>query len=146
MLFGTFGIAHRVDLIDVEDEQSFALECDIILSPPSPWAIGRVVAALWAGVPVVAWAPRDRRLRGVSSFLTAAGLEKMCASESMEGVAMLVEHWAENLEERLSFRDEIRNHLIQSPPFQYKERCGEIENIYKELYCRKEKVVLESEA
>ena len=144
-LFGTFGVAHRVDLVDVEDEPSFALECDVVVSPPSPWALGRVVAALWAGVPVVAWAPRDRRLRRVSSFLTAAGLQKTCISESMQDVAALAEYWAQNLEERLSFRDEIRDRLMQSPPFQYKERCGEIEGLYKSLYSCREDVVLESE-
>ena len=144
MLFGTFGVAHRVDLIDVETESSFALECDLVLNPPSPWTTSRVIGALWSGVPVLAWAPCDRRQRGISSFLTEAGLGKTCVAESMEGVAALAEYWAQNFEERLSFRDKIREQLVSSAPFQYKERGQEVEAICKSLSSQKRKISHES--
>ncbi|NKD85538.1 hypothetical protein HEQ63_04995 [Haematospirillum jordaniae] len=135
-MFGTFGVAHRIDLIQVDDEAALACECNLILSPLGPRSAVHAVSALWAGVPVLALAGEGRHMRGVSSFLTMVGLGEACVGATPDNVAELAAEWASDRGRLVSFRDTIRDRLRQAPPFDFKARCRSLEGIYDNLLAK----------
>lgn len=135
-MFGTFGVAHRIDLIAVNDEAALACECDIVLSPPGPRMAADAISVLWSGVPVLALAGESRHVRGVSSFLTMAGLGDECVALTIDGVADLAVRWAGHRDHLARFRGTIRDKLRQAAPFDFKARCCALEEVYDQLLAR----------
>lgn len=102
-VFGTFGVAHRVDVIAEASPAAFFAHGDIALLPcpcPSPASLGE---ALSAGLPVVCPAGEAPWSRAAASILDHLGLAADTVAEDGDAYVALALRWAGSPGERAAF-------------------------------------------
>ncbi len=114
-LFGAHGISKRIDVIRA-DAAGFYREVDVVLAPFVAANPHDVVAALTAGVPVVALAGPGRHRRQASTLLHHAGLDELVAADVAEYLELAV-GLAESAEARAHTSAAIAAGLASSPVF-----------------------------
>ncbi len=114
-LFGAHGIANRIDVIRA-DPAGFYREVDVVLAPFVAANPHDVVAALAAGVPVVALAGPGRHRRQASTLLHHVGLDELVAADVAEYLELAV-GLAESAAARTSATTAIAAGLASSPVF-----------------------------
>lgn len=105
-LFGSFGVAQRVDVVRAKDRWEFMREIDVLLTPfphASPFA---AAAALGAGVPVVALDQAGRTCQQVAFMLRRVGLEETSVGASIDEYVALAVRWSGDAEARRRVRVE----------------------------------------
>lgn len=126
-LFGMFGLAHRVDVGTFDTVAELFAQGDIALLPPGSTRPELALAALWAGLPVVALAGNGRHRRRVDSLLHGLGLAGETLADDVQGLCDLAVRWAGDAEGRQAFRDGIRARLKSSPAFDAQARAADLE-------------------
>ncbi|MCU0893777.1 MAG: hypothetical protein MUD06_05530 [Rhodospirillales bacterium] len=102
-IFGTFGVAHRVDVIAEASPAAFFAHGDIALLPypcPSPASLGE---ALSAGLPVVCPAGEAPWSRAAASVLDHLGLAADTVAPDGGAYLALALRWAGSPDERAAF-------------------------------------------
>ncbi|WP_155976320.1 tetratricopeptide repeat protein [Novispirillum itersonii] len=124
--FGTFGLAHRVDAVDVVSGLEFCQNSTLLVlphgSPSSQW----VVDALAAGVPCLTVSPPARHLQGPAATLRALGLQS-CVAETMSDLPAMVRHWVDAQDERAAFRQNSAGLLAGADLFDLAGHASRIE-------------------
>lgn len=82
-LFGNFGIAHRIDMVDAADSASFAADCDLVLLPLGPVSPHFATQALAAGTPVLI-SSTGSAAEIIAQSLTLLGLDDCLIAVSRE--------------------------------------------------------------
>jgi predicted O-linked N-acetylglucosamine transferase (SPINDLY family) len=103
-IFGTFGVAHRVDVIAEASPAAFFAHGDIALLPypcPSPASLGE---ALSAGLPVVCPAGEAPWSRAAASVLDHLGVAADTVAEDGDAYVALALRWAGSPGGRAAFR------------------------------------------
>lgn len=139
-LFGMFGLAHRVDVGTFDTAADLFAQGDIALLPPGSTRPELALAALWAGLPVVALAGQGRHRRKVDSLLHGLGLGGETLAKDAQGLCDLAVRWAGDAEGRRAFRDGIRARLKSSPAFDAQARAADLEAVLEAAWeeaCRK---------
>jgi len=133
-LFGNFGVSHRVDIIRSATQAEFYSQIDILLVPKTGNQNRNIVSASLLGVPVVCSMGSHSLTRSAADILHQMGAaEDSVASDRKEYVA-LASQWGAKVEERKAMRETAREKVMNSPLFDFKLRCAEIESSLNALW------------
>ena len=113
--FGEHGVAERIDVINT-DATGFYRQVDVVLAPFVAINPHDVVAALTAGVPVVALAGAGRHRRQASDLLHNLGLDQLVAVD-VDGYVELAARLANTPEDQAAAITAITAALASSPVF-----------------------------
>ena len=133
-LFGNHGLAHRVDVLSATEMHQLFAEADICLMPPPSMRPEVAVAALEAGLPVVALAGEARHRRTVGSVLHHLGLAEDTVRQSSSGYRELALEWASGTDRRRQFRASLNKRLASAPLCDSLSRTRELESAYEQLW------------
>jgi len=133
-LFGNFGLAHRVDVVNEKVMVNFFRGVDIALVPVHSARPDVVVNAMWASAPMVCLDGAGRYGREPGAALSALGLaEDTLAGNEDDYVAKAVQ-WAGDEAARQAFGRDIRSRLRTSPFFDGATRVADLERAYEDLW------------
>ena len=135
-LFGDFGLAHRVDVIDEDVPSQFFAQADIALMPvtfPRPHVAAE---ALWGGVPVACMAGRGRHARQAASFLEHLKLDMSLLAEDEDALVDLAVNGANDANGRADFRASIRDRLKVAESLDPGRRIDDLETVLTDLWRR----------
>jgi predicted O-linked N-acetylglucosamine transferase (SPINDLY family) len=133
-LFGTFGVANRVDLIAEPTARAFFAHADIGLMPLGFPRLQSLVDGLAAGLPVICAAGEGRHTRLAASILHHLGLaERMVGTTHAAYVAQAVA-WAASGDQRKRLAEALPAHLDQAPLFDPERRIGDLEAAYETMW------------
>lgn len=113
--FGTFGLAHRVDVLDVSSDAELYQNADLAILPPGELSPQSVITALAAGIPCVTLMPEAPHLQRPASLLHALGLGDTCVAPDPSSLASLIEGWATAPDRRSAFAETAAALLATSP-------------------------------
>jgi tetratricopeptide (TPR) repeat protein len=133
-LFGDFGLAHRVDVVESTSSVEFFRAADICLLPVPYPAPQSAMNALSAGVPVVCPAGNGRQTRLAASLLHHLELVEPMVAETRDDYVALAVGWAGNEDRRKSFRATIGERLKQGRALDPKARARDLEAAYEEMW------------
>ncbi|MEL0106289.1 MAG: hypothetical protein VW802_05020 [Rhodospirillaceae bacterium] len=133
-LFGTFGIANRVDIVDSSVSSKFFEQADVCLMPvPTPSA-QVTVDALWGGCPVISFANTGRHTRESGSVLSYLGLQEDMVADNLDDYAKFALEWANDDEKRSAFRTSVREKILTSQHFDTKARAADLQKTFDLLW------------
>ncbi|MEO5337998.1 MAG: tetratricopeptide repeat protein [Magnetospirillum sp. WYHS-4] len=133
-LFGTFGLAHRVDVVGSVSPVDFFAQADVALAPLAGYRPETVLNPLWAGIPVVAMAGDGVHRRESGSLLHHLGLGAETLAADVVSYRRLALGWAGDLPRRMAFRNGIRQRLQSSPVFDGAVRAKDLGGILDALW------------
>ncbi len=133
-LFGNHGVAHRIDVLSAAETHQLFAEADVCLVPPSSMRPEVAVAALEAGLPVVALAGEGRHRRAVGSVLHHLGLAEDTVRQSSSGYRELALEWASGTDRRRQFRAALTERLASAPLCDSLSRARDLESAYEQLW------------
>lgn len=102
-VFGTFGVAHRVDVVAEPSPQAFFARGDVCLLPGPCPRPASVSDALSAGLPIVCPVQAGWHTRAAASVLDYLGLGATTLAKTREAYVELAVHWAGDGEARRAF-------------------------------------------
>ena len=133
-LFGTFGIANKIDIVDSSVSSKFFEQADLCLMPiPMPSA-QVTVDALWGGCPVISFAGAGRHTRESGSVLSYLGLEADMVAGNLEDYTKLALNWAQDTDKRNEFRTTVREKILNSKHFDTKARAADLQSSFDALW------------
>lgn len=133
-LFGTFGLAHRVDVVESSPVSEFFAQADICLLPLHSDRPDVAIDALWAGIPVVGLQGAGRQWRETASLLTHMGLAAETLAPDVGRYRGMAMAWAGDDSRRAAFRDGIRARMEASPLFDAAARAADLEKTLTALW------------
>ena len=135
-LFGDFGLAHRVDVVEEPDPGRFFEQADVALMPlPLPRA-QVAVEALWAGAPVACPAGKAPHTRHAASLIHHLGLDHPMVAEDTDAYVSLAIGWMEDAPRRRAFRASIRDTLRAADSLNPTRRARDLEATLETLWRR----------
>ncbi|MCP5372637.1 MAG: tetratricopeptide repeat protein [Hyphomicrobiales bacterium] len=133
-MFGNFGLAHRVDVVNEKSMVNFFRTVDVALVPVRSTRPEVVVNALWAGAPVVCLAGEGRTGREPGAVLAALDLGDTCLADDAGDYAAKALAWAGDAARRTEFAQGIRARLRAAPLFDAGARAADLERAYETLW------------
>lgn len=125
--FGTFGLAHRVDVLDVSSDAELYQNADMAVLPPGEMSPQSVISVLAAGIPCVTLLPEGRHLQRPARLLQALGLGDDCVASDAASLSRLIEGWITTPERRAAFATAAAEILASSPLLKAKTHAARIE-------------------
>jgi predicted O-linked N-acetylglucosamine transferase (SPINDLY family) len=133
-IFGTFGIANKVDIVDSSVSSKFFEQADVCLMPiPTPSA-QVTVDALWGGCPVISFANAGRHTRESGSVLSNLGFEKDMVADNFDDYTKFALNWAQDTDKRNEFRTSVREKILTSKHFDTKARAADLQSVLETLW------------
>ncbi len=149
-IFGTFAVAHRIDVIAEASSAAFFAHGDVALLPyPCPRPAS-VVDALSAGLPVVCPAGGAPGSRAAASVLDHLGIAGDTVAEDEEAYVALALRWARSAPERQAFPARIEEAARATRMWNAAERANDLaaalEAMWTEVAGREQPLALAAEA
>jgi tetratricopeptide (TPR) repeat protein len=145
-IFGTFGVAHRVDVIAEASPAAFFAHGDVALLPypcPRPASLGE---ALSAGLPVVCPAGDAPWSRAAASVLDHLGIAADTVAADGEAYVVLALRWAGSPAERMAFparlEEAARTSRIWDPAARAEDLAAALEAAWDEVATSNEPLAL----
>jgi predicted O-linked N-acetylglucosamine transferase (SPINDLY family) len=145
-IFGTFGVAHRVDVIAEASPAAFFAHGDVALLPypcPRPVSLGE---ALSAGLPVVCPAGEAPWSRAAASILDHLGIAADTVAADGEAYVALALHWAASPGERAALparlEEAARTSRIWDPAARAADLAAALEAAWDEVVGREAPLAL----
>ena len=133
-LFGDFGLAHRVDVIEEPVPSKFFELADVALLPlPFPPPQG-ALDALWGGAPVVCLAGDGRHMRQTASLLHHMEIGEGMVAASLGEYADLALAWAQDAERRRAFRADVRARMGAAKNADPAVRVKNLERLFASMW------------
>lgn len=133
-LFGTFGVAHRIDLIAEPSPKAFFATGDVALLPyplPQPASL---VDALTAGIPIVCPSGDARPARAAASIVAHLGLAADTVASDRESYINLAKRWATESGARADFPNKIAEAAQRSGIWDPAARARDLEDAFSRMW------------
>ncbi|NVJ90016.1 MAG: hypothetical protein HWE34_00065 [Methylocystaceae bacterium] len=133
-LFGVFGIAHRIELVQESDRRAFFAQGDVALLPAQGDAGEVVLDALVMGVPILSCTEKDVHLKASTDVLLALdGTEKM-VFDTVQAFVEGTSEWVANADERQKLKEELSQTLDGSAFFNAQNRMSDFEEMLQDAW------------
>ncbi|MCW9034119.1 MAG: hypothetical protein OQJ97_07850 [Rhodospirillales bacterium] len=132
-LFGCYGLAHRIDILNVGDKAAFYANIDVLLYPLAPENQDISLDPIQNGIPAVCLKGDNFLERGMANVLTEIAVGENCVATNQDDYVKLALEWT-NEETRSDFSEKMRGKIIDSSLFNYKERAKELDRTFEHLW------------
>lgn len=133
-IFGSFGVAHRIDVIDEASPRAFFAHGHVALLPmpcPRPESLSD---ALSAGIPVVCPVGAHRSGRAAASILTHLGLAADTVGLDREGYIAHGVRWASDDAARAAFSQRLADAMARSGVWEATARARDLEEAFATMW------------
>lgn len=124
--FGNFGLAHRIDILDVPSDTALFQSCDLAVLPYGSGTPQQVVDALTAGLPCLTLRHPHTHLNRPAAFLTALGLSE-CVTDSPAALTEQLTDWIRSGEHRAAFAEKAHQALQTNAVLQPRTQAAALE-------------------
>ena len=136
-LFGIFGIAHRIDVVQEPERRRFFSMGDVGLLPVSGASVEVILDALVAGVPLVANTECDIHASKGVDVLNALGLGADMVFNNQENYVKAASDWALDEARRIAFKENIIEKLEASVFYDTEKRMSHVHDFLHDIWDRK---------
>ncbi|NVK17375.1 MAG: hypothetical protein HWE30_01625 [Methylocystaceae bacterium] len=133
-LFGLFGVAHRIDIIEESDRRDFFAQGDVVLLPTNGESAEIVVDALCCSKPVFGSIENDYHLSSGVDLINALGLGDDLVFDTNDKYIEAVSKYVQNPAQHQVLEEKIKASFIDNPFFDEKQRMRHIETMLTSLW------------